>query len=311
MKTVTLAQKSMGTRFEIALIGEREPFLQAVGEEALREIARLERQLSLYRDDSDLAEINAYAALNPVRVEPRLFRFLERAIQLSNATLGAFDFTVAPLMQAWGFIGGAGNVPEPEALEWAKSVGGVSHLLLDEANYTIAFDIEGVRLDFGAIGKGYAIDAAIEILRDYEIETALLHGGASSVYALGAPPGADGWQIAIHNPQDESKPFAIVTLKDAALSVSAPHNKKFVANGQTYGHVLNPRAGSPSSGNILAALVTENATDGDALSTALLADGAAALANLEIHFPEAQILLVTEENGVTARGTVWRDLSSP
>ena len=306
MKTVTLAQKSMGTRFEIVLAGEREPFLRAAGEEALREIARLERQLSLYRNDSDLAEINAYAAINPVRVEPRLFRFLERAIQLSEATQGAFDFTIAPLMQAWGFIGGAGNLPTPQERERAQSVVGVSHLLLDEANYTIQFDRAGVRLDFGAIGKGYAIDAAIEILRDYEIESALLHGGTSSVYALGSPPDADSWRIAIHNPQDDTKPFAVVTLKDAALSVSAPHNKNFVADGKTYGHVLNPRTGSPSSGNLLAALVTENATDGDALSTALLADGAAALSNFASRFPEAQALLVTEENGVTTRGEIWR-----
>ena len=296
----------MGTRFEIVLLGEREPFLQAAGEEALREIARLERQLSLYREDSDLAEINAYAALNPVRVEPRIFRFIERAIQLSEATQGAFDFTVAPLMQAWGFIGGAGNVPTPDSLEWAKSVVGVSHLVLDEANYTIAFDKAGVRLDFGAIGKGYAIDAAIEILREHEIDSALLHGGTSSVYAIGCPPDADGWQIAIQNPQDDANPFAVVNLRDAALSVSAPHNKNFVSDGRIYGHVLNPRTGSPSSGNVLAALVTENATDGDALSTALLADGAAALSTLETRFPEAQTLLVTEENGIAIRGAIWR-----
>ena len=296
----------MGTRFEVALVGEREPFLQAAGEEALREIARLERQLSLYREDSDLAEINAYAALNPVRVEPRIFRFIERAIQLSEATQGAFDFTVAPLMQAWGFIGGAGNVPTPDSLEWARSVVGVSHLVLDEANYTIAFDKAGVRLDFGAIGKGYAIDAAIEILREHEIDSALLHGGTSSVYAIGCPPDADGWQIAIQNPQDDANPFAVVNLRDAALSVSAPHNKNFVSDGRIYGHVLNPRTGSPSSGNVLAALVTENATDGDALSTALLADGAAALSTLETRFPEAQTLLVTEENGIATRGAIWR-----
>ena len=296
----------MGTRFEVVLVGERETFLQAAGEEALREIARLERQLSLYREDSDLAEINAYAALNPVRVEPRIFRFIERAIQLSEATQGAFDFTVAPLMQAWGFIGGAGNVPTPDSLEWAKSVVGVSHLVLDEANYTIAFDKAGVRLDFGAIGKGYAIDAAIEILREHEIASALLHGGTSSVYAIGCPPDADGWQIAIQNPQDDANPFAVVNLRDAALSVSAPHNKNFVSDGRIYGHVLNPRTGSPSSGNVLAALVTENATDGDALSTALLADGAAALSTLETRFPEAQTLLVTEENGIATRGAIWR-----
>ncbi len=305
MKTVTLAQRSMGTRFELVLMGEREPFLQAAGEEALREIARLERQLSLYRDDSDLAEINARAAQEPVRVEPRLFRFIERAIRLSEATGGAFDFTVAPLMQAWGFIGGSGNVPEPEYLAWAQSVVGVRHLILDEADYTIAFDAAGVRLDFGAIGKGYAIDAAAEILRDHAIGAALLHGGTSSVYALGCPPDADGWQIAIQDPQDEAAPFAIVRLRDAALSVSAPHNKNFTANGKTYGHVLNPRSGSPAVSNILASLVTDNATDGDALSTALLADGPAALDRLAAHFPGAQALLVTEANGVTKRGEIW------
>ena len=292
----------MGTRFELVFNGADETFLLAAGEEALREIARLERQLSLYRDDSDLAEINARAAYEPVRVEPRLFRFIERAIRLSEATGGAFDFTVAPLMQAWGFIGGEGNLPEPETLEWARSVVGVSHLVLDEANYTVAFDKPGVRLDFGAIGKGYAIDAAAEILRDHEIESALLHGGTSSVYAIGSPPDTAAWKIALQNPLDESAPFAIVNLKNAALSVSAPHNKNFVSDGKRYGHILNPRTGLPAFGNSLAALVTPTATDGDALSTALLADGEDALPRIAAFLPEAQILLVTETNGVIKRG---------
>src|SRR5439155_11231288 len=151
-----------------------------------------------------------------------------------------------------------------------------------------------VTLDLGPIGKGYALERAVELLRDAGVTSALLHGGTSTVCAIGAPPDADAWKIAVPHPDfaeqtisicrsdpddppGAAKLLAVVPLRDEAMSVSAVWGKAFEANGRVYGHVLDPVEGEPVAGRVLAAVVLPSATETDALSTALLIDGTAGL----------------------------------
>src|SRR5438876_11856175 len=144
-----LARHAMATRFELLLPGEDHVRLRAAGEEALGEIERLEAQLSFYRASSEISDLNARAAKEPVAVDPRLFRLLQRAQALSEATEGAFDITVAPLMRCWGFVGGTGRLSDPDELEAARSVVGMQRVELDEESFTVRFASEGVTLDLG------------------------------------------------------------------------------------------------------------------------------------------------------------------
>ena len=270
----------MATRFEIVLCGADEVFLRAVGEEALDEIERLEAQLSFYREESEISGINACAAREPIQVEPHLFQLLQRAAQLSVDTDGAFDVTVAPLMRCWGFVRGRGTMPPPEAIEEARQCVGMNLVQLDAENYTVRFAREGVTLDLGSIGKGYAVERAAQILRDYDITSALIHGGTSSIVAVGCPPDQTSWNIAIRNPlhlpldkgemEGVKQRLSVVPLCDAALSVSAVHGKMFESEGRRYGHVLDPRSGYPVQTALLCAVRSSSPTDGDALSTAFL-----------------------------------------
>ena len=279
MKTVRLALEAMATRFELVLHGDDEVRLRAAGEEALDEIRRLEAQLSFYRPSSQISRINTRAADGPVRVEPRLFRLLQTAQRLHAATDGAFDLTVAPLMRCWGFAGGTGRQPDPEALAEARSRTGMHLVTLDEDTYSVAFERPGVMLDLGAIGKGYAIEEAAWILEEAGVEHAFLHGGTSTIHTLGTPLDGTRWTVAIPHPDadpaapDEDDVLAVVALNDEALSVSAVWGKAFEANGKTYGHVLDPRSGYPVSGAVLTAVAGPSATTCDALSTALLVLG--------------------------------------
>jgi FAD:protein FMN transferase len=299
---VTMALRAMGTRFELVLYGQNESYLRATGEEALLEIERLEAQLSLYREDSDLTDLNLRAAYETVPVDPRFFHILERAKQLWAESGGAFDPTVAPLMRCWGFVGGTGKMPTEAEIEAARAVVGMQYVHLDAENFTVSFDREGVTLDLGAIGKGYAVERAMDILRDNEVTSGLLHGGTSSIYALGAPPDAEAWTIAVQRPFTEGEDYiARVPLRDGALSVSAPHGKWFESEGRRYGHVIDPRTGYPASRSLLAALVTDSPTDGDALSTALLTRGEEFLPELWQNRPDIRALLVIEEADGTAR----------
>jgi FAD:protein FMN transferase len=310
MSPTTLARNAMATRFEIALHGDNLVALRAAGEEALDEIERLEARLSLYQPSSEIARLNARAALGPVRVTPEVFGLLQHAQRLHQESGGAFDITIAPLVRCWGFMGGSGHLPDPGELVEARASVGMALVHLDPSDYTVRFERPGVMLDLGAIGKGYAIERAAEVLRDAGVTSALLHGGTSSVQALGHPPDADCWKIAIERPPasapgppaarssrlpaPSSGLLASVPLRDEAMSVSAVWGRSFQAEGRTYGHVLDPRTGQPVTGNLLAAVVLPSATETDALSTALLTLGPAghdAIAGLR---PGMRTLLVSE-----------------
>ncbi len=298
MKTVRLARWAMACRFELVLQGEDAVRLRAAGEEALAEVARLEAQLSFYRATSEVSRINARAAAGPVPVEPRLFRLLQRAACLHAATQGAFDPTVAPLMRCWGFVNDTGRLPEAEALAEARRCTGMHLVRLDEERTTVAFARPGVQLDLGALGKGYAVDEAVRILAEAGVARALLHGGTSTIYGLGTPFDAEGWKVAVPYPDaaggaaSEADVLAVVALEDEALSVSAVWGKAFEVAGRVYGHVLDPRAGRPVDGAMLAAVALPSAAETDALATALLVLGRPGMDLLAAYDESARALAV-------------------
>jgi thiamine biosynthesis lipoprotein ApbE len=338
-----LALHAMATRFELVLHGDDPVRLRAAGEEALVEIERLERLLSFYRSDSEITAINRRAFGEPVRVSGEVFRLLRGCAEVFAASAGAFDVTIGPLMRAWKLAGGAGAVPDAATLAAARAVTGFAHVELDERAQTVRFARDGVAIDLGAAGKGFAVDAAIGVLQELGVTSALLHGGTSSVHALGAPPGEDGWRVALEGPKGSGEqgpegsraqgpkgpraqgpkgsraqgpkgaraqglkgsraqgpkgaraqgregsgargfeePWThaqlrdrrVVVLRDAALSVSAAHGKAFEQEGRQYGHVIDPRTGHPVSHTRAAGVTGPSSFLCDALSTALMVNGA-------------------------------------
>lgn len=272
MPCITLARHAMNTRFELVLHGDHPVSLRAAGEAAMAEVGRIECQLSLFNPASEIARVNSLAAQGPVRVSPEVFALLDKAQQLSAETGGTFDITMAPLLRCWGLLGRSdGRVPTDDELAAARSVCGMALVELDPARFTVRFQREGVMLDLGAIGKGYGVEQAMEMLRECGVSAALLHGGTSTIAALGHPPDGPAWTVAVEVP-GQAQPLKI-SLQDEALSVSAVSGKSFVANGETLGHVIDPLTGRPVAGAQLAAVVLPSATETDALSTALLVGG--------------------------------------
>jgi len=301
MESITLACHAMATRFELVLHGERPASLRAAGEEALRLVEELEAQLSLFRSGSEIAHLNARAAREPVRVTPALFALLQHARKLHRESQGAFDITVAPLVRCWGFMGGQGRLPGPEEIAEAHAKVGMDLVRLNPSDYTVQFDREGVMLDLGAIGKGYAIECAAEVLREAGVTSALLHGGTSTVQAIGQPPAGECWKVAIEMPPTKGggQPtlLATVPLEDQAMSISGIKDHCFEAGGKTFGHVIDPRSGETAQGAILTAVILPSATETDALSTALLTLGQAghkAIASLR---PGMRTLVVSGSGG--------------
>ena len=298
----------MATRFEIVLHGHNPVALRAAGEEALAEIERLESQLSLYQPTSEIAHLNARAARQPVKVTPSLLGLLQHAQKLHQETGGTFDITIAPLVRCWGFMGGTGRMPTPEEVAHAKSNVGMQHVLLNGEDFTVRFAREGVMIDLGAIGKGYAIDQAADILREAGVANALIHGGTSTVLAMGRSPEGGPWKIAIENPlnqpaiqqtrpEEQIAPLVTVNLENEALSVSAIWGRCFEAGGKVFGHVIDPRTGQPTSNGVIAVVVLPSATETDALSTALLTLGEAGHEQVSNLRHGMRTWLATRENG--------------
>jgi thiamine biosynthesis lipoprotein len=322
MKTVTLARRAMHTRFELLLHGDSEPALRAAGEQALDEIERLEAQLSLFRPTSEIARINRHAAERPVQVSPPVFRLLQLAQQCVRATDGAFDPSVGPLMRAWGFRGSAGTATVPPNLPSLREGVGMAGVTLDEDHFTVRFERAGMELDLGAIGKGYAVDCAIELLREAGVTSGFLHGGTSSVCGLGVMPDGRPWIAAIPQPlgADAGEPpdpvapgeaqhageiLARIELEDRSLGVSAVWGRVLRSGTRSLGHVLDPRTGEPVDGIWLAAVTLPSAAESDALSTALLVLGRAGLESLRRFRPDLRGLVVEAAPG----SGCWRIVS--
>ncbi len=268
-----LGRVAMGSEFEVIARGPVRDHLLAAMEQALDEVERLDRQLSHYRPASDLCDLNARAAREPVRVDAELFRLLERAARLAEMTGGAFDITAGPLVRCWGFFRKEGRVPAPEELEAALKLVGMRNVELDREAETVRFRAPGVELHLGAIGKGYAVERAAALLRELDVPGALVHGGRSSIQAVGNGPGGEPWNVGLAHPLREGERLTTVALADCALSTSGGTGDFFEAEGRRYSHLIDPRGGRPVEGPLSVSVISDSATDGDALSTALFVMG--------------------------------------
>ena len=261
---------AMACQFEIFFPASKRKKIEAV-HEALDEIQRLESQMSVYREDSEISEINREAGRAPVKVEEALFGLLSLAIDLGAETEGAFDMTAGPLSRCWGFFSRQGKVPRPGEIDRVLNHVGSRHLRLDQEQRSVSFLASELELNLGSIGKGYALDRAAGILAGAGLSSTLSHAGYSGILARGnATSGSSrpGWQLSIRHPVENDRDFALLRLCDQAMSTSGAGQQYFVAAGKKYGHIVDPRTGYPSDLNLSATALAPTAAEADALATA-------------------------------------------
>jgi thiamine biosynthesis lipoprotein len=286
-----LARSAMACKFEITLPSELQEYLDAA-HGALDAVERLEDQLSIFRDGSELAVLNRTAADGPVVVEERLFALLEQCQQLHAATGGAFDVTSTPLSRVWGFLKREGRVPTEEELADARARVGMQHVVLDPAARTVHFRRPGMALNLGSIGKGYALDRVAAAMQASGVTTALLTAGASSVLALGNGPDGTGFVVGLRDPFDHEKRLGTVCLRAGALGVSGSGEQNFIVDGKRYGHILDARTGWPVIDRAYVAVVAPTAAVADALATACFVGGAPVAEAYVEHHPEVSVLMM-------------------
>jgi thiamine biosynthesis lipoprotein len=286
----------MGSYFEIRL-GIRVPGAVELATRALDLIDELEAQLTVYRDDSEVSRLNRTAHEGPVAVEPGLFALLQRAVAISRETGGAYDVTAGALSEAWGFVRGPKRVPAPATLADARARTGWHHLRLEAERKTVSFDRPGITVNLGSIGKGHAIDRAVEVLRGHWFPTsALVHGGQSSLFALGSPPGRFGgrWEVALRNPWNPDSPLGVLRLRNRGLGTSGGAFQNFEVEGRIYGHIIDPRTGAPATGPASVTVLAATAAEADALSTAFYLLGPDAVREQVARNPGLAVVIVRE-----------------
>jgi len=255
------AHQAMATTFEIIVQHEDELYARQASNAAFDELDRIETELSRYVENSDVTRINHLPAGQPLPLGLETFECLRLSQQVYARTKGAFDVTVGFLLDCWRDEDKQPRVPTAEELRFARAHTGMSNLRLDETRFTIELFISPVRIDLGGVGKGYGVDRMADLLREWDVERALIHGGFSSVLALEAPQGMAGWPITLSDPHDRRRLLARLELKRGAVSGSG------VEKGQ---HIIDPRVARPIEGKIAAWSLTPDAATGDALSTAFM-----------------------------------------
>jgi FAD:protein FMN transferase len=263
---------AMACRFEITLpTEEREGVAAAV--EALNEVDRIEAQLTVFRDTSLVSHINRRAAQEPVVVDRAVFELLAQCKEIHSETSGAFDITSGPLTRCWGFFKRQGRFPDATEIQTARDMVGSDKLLLDKDSRSVRFASEGMEINLGSIGKGYALDCVATSLRD-TLDIALVSAASSSFRAVGSGgPDGKGWVVGLRNPRSKRARLGVLELHDCALSTSGSEEQFFDHQGKRFGHILDPRTGWPSTGISSVSVVCESAAMSDALSTAFFVGG--------------------------------------
>jgi len=266
----------MGSTFSVELYGPDSRILEAAAATAFDLVHRLDRMLSNYDPASEWSKVNRDAGQGPVKVSPELFQLLSACSEYSRESDGAFDITVGPLMKVWGFYKGEGRLARRQDVTEALLRVGYRYLRLDPAALTVRFDRPAMQLDPGGIGKGYAVDRMVQVLKASGVERALVSAAGSSIYGMGTPPSEPkGWRITIRDPRDPHQSAAEVFLKDASMSTSGSYEKFFWAEGRRYSHLMDPRTGYPAQGASSVSVIAPKTIDSEAWTKPYFINGRA------------------------------------
>jgi len=279
-------------------------------EAAFRKISRLEHILSNWDPTSEISLVNASAGREPQPVSRDLAEVVREAIELCALTDGAFDPTAGSLVHAWGFDTESPSAPSPERQREAASRVGCDHVAVRFDPPSIAL-VDHARLDLGGIGKGYAVDGALAVLRARGVTRAKLDFGSSSLGFVGRV--ANGWPVVVADPRDRDRPLLSFRVDHGAVSSSGQTEHAFERQKHRYGHILDPRTGAPVEGALLlVTVIAPRASTADALSTALFVMGVDRGRRLVSKMPGVGAIFIEQRGGrdvaITTVGTV-RDVT--
>jgi thiamine biosynthesis lipoprotein len=304
----------MGTIAHIIAVAPDQRTANKSIEASFQQLYNIETLMSYHRDDSELANINRNAYKTSVKVSPQTFEVIQKAIEFSSLSDGAFDITVGPLMDLWRSAAEANAVPDDAKLAEVRAKVGCEKVVLDANQMSIQFAVEGMKLDLGGIAKGYAIDKAVEAMRNYGAVGGMVDVGGN-IRCFGTPPkGKTHWLIGLQDPdvkseirnlsddsQDpkfeipigmSSEPLLVLKLTNAAVATSGHYRRFALIQGKKYSHIIDTKTGSGSDKLASVTVIAKDAITADALSTAVTVLGAEKGLALVKKLPETEAILI-------------------
>ena len=262
----------MGSDFEITVVENNVEDANYFIDLAIKEISRIESLISSWDKNSQTSLINNSAGIKPVQVDKELFDLIYRSIRISDLTQGAFDISYASMDKLWYFDREMKKLPTSQQIAESVSKVGFQNIVLDEKNRTVFLKLKGMKIGFGAIGKGYAADKAKDILIENNVQSGIINA-SGDLTAWGQKPSGDDWMVAVVNPLNKSKVFSWLPIKNSSIVTSGNYEKFFNIGGKSYSHIIDPRTGYPSEGILSVTIISENAELADALATSVFVLG--------------------------------------
>ena len=285
--------KLMGSRFDITVVAkdpiEGEQYIDL----AINEIKRIEKLISSWDPNSQTSEINKNAGVKPVKVDAELFNLIQRGIGISTLTDGAFDISYASMDNIWKFDGSMTKMPEEAAIKASVSKVGYQNILLNKKDHTVFLKLKGMKIGFGAIGKGYAADKAKELLISRGVVAGIINA-SGDMNTWGKQPNGDSWQVAITNPTDKNKAFALLPLDNGAVVTSGNYEKYVTFNNTRYTHIIDPRSGYPATGIVSVTVFAPKAELADALATSVFVMGKEVGLNRIEQLPKVECIIIDD-----------------
>lgn len=285
----------MGGRFDFTIVAADTLTAQNNIASIIKEIDRIEYLISDWKASTQVAEINRNAGIKPVKVDKEVFELAKRAIQLSEATQGAFDISFAAMEKIWKFDGSMVDLPSPEAIKKSVEKVGYRNILLDKEKSTVFLRLPGMKIGFGALGEGYAADRCRKMMLDRGIKAGIVNA-SGDMTVWGRQPNGKRWTVGITNPVKKDTVFALLAMKKAAIVTSGNYQKFALIDGKRYAHIINPATGYPATGLCSVTVMGPSAELANGLSTSMMVLGKDKAFALLKSYPDYSAIVI-DDNG--------------
>ncbi len=269
---VTETRLVLGTVVEITVRGKDMALLSDSVTAAFLRISEIEKIADRYIEESEISKLNSLAnrgELKEIPVSRETLEMLNLAREVSESSGGAFDITVAPLVDLWGFKKGGQNrgIPERGEIKERLKLVDYRNVVIEMSDNSISSNLAGIKFDLGGIAKGYAMDEAALVLRGFGVESGVVNAGGDM--AIIGDKGGIPWVIGVQDPRDAKKLIALLNLKDVSVVTSGDYERYFIHNGKRYHHIIDPRTGYPSNASISVTVILKNTAKSTALADGL------------------------------------------
>jgi FAD:protein FMN transferase len=260
-------QKLMGNRFEISVVSEDENWANERIENAILEISRIEQLLTTFKPDSQTNLINDNAGIKPVQVDKEVFDLIQRSLKISNLTQGAFDITYGSIDKSlWNFDTKMTSLPDAITAKKMVRLIDYQKVILNQNDFSVFLEDEGMRIGFGGIGKGYAAEMAKKLMINEGVKSGVVNA-SGDLATWGNQPDGKQWTIGIADPNHKNKTFSSLNISNMAVATSGDYEKFVMINGKRYSHTINPKTGLPITGIKSVTIIAPNAELADSLAT--------------------------------------------